>query len=447
MATLDDDTTDRIDRLVRDLVHEASVPGASVAVLADGEEWATGVGSRDLATNAPATPDTTYGVGSCTKSLAALAVLQLEEREALAVDDAVTDHLDVEVPADVTLHDLLTHSSGYPSLGVSEALLARALDLDESGVPLGDRADFHDHVATARDERVATDRFMYCNTGYYLLDEVIERVDGRPFAEYAAEELLAPLGMDRATFDVDAVREREDALTPYHLGDDGPEAATLPDRDLGTAPGGLFAPVTDLLAYLRLHLDGGEVDGRRLLSADALARTHADHVATPDGPYGYGWWTRERFGERIVGHSGSIAVSSAYLGFLPESDVGVAVAANASPPFPLAALGEAVAAVVQGHDRTAVPFFARRERFDRYVGEYETHRGIRTATVERDGGCLRIEFSDAYGGAEPLVPVDGTAPDGEFYTYTALGDRDPVRFVTDDDGVSLLYDRFRLRQV
>jgi CubicO group peptidase (beta-lactamase class C family) len=450
MPDLDQAVRERIDDLLFDAVRDSAVPGISVAVVdtdvdAAGATYATGVGSRDLADNRPATPETLYGVGSCTKSFAGLAITQLVEDGKLEFDDAVTEYVDVEVPHDVTIHQLLTHSSGYPSLAVSEALIRRQCDIEESGVPLGDREDFYAHVEKARDERAEPgERFMYSNSGYYLLDHVVEVVDGRSFADYAADEFLGPLGMERATFDVDAVREDEDSLTPYLVEEETPEASTLPDRDLGAAPGGLYAPVTELANYLRANLAGGAFDGTRLVSEAGLARAHRGHVETPSGPYGYGWRRSEVLGHEVVCHGGSIAVSTAFLGFVPESNVGVAVGANAAGDIPTSSLGKAVLAALVGEDPYETPFFARRERYDRYVGEYESYRGVRQATVERDGQFLELEFQDGLGGSVTLVPDDSTASDGTFWTLTAGGNREPVEFVESDDGLDLFYERWRL---
>lgn len=450
MPGLDPDVRTRIDDLLFDAVRDSAVPGVSVAVVdadvdQEGATYATGVGSRDLAENRPATPETLYGVGSCTKSFAGLAITQLVEAGDLDFEDSVTKYVDVDVPDDVTLHQLLTHSSGYPSLAVSEALIRRHCDIEESGVPLGDREDFYAHLANAGEERAeAGERFMYSNSGYYLLDHVVEAVDGRSFAEYATDEFLDPLGMERATFDVESVEADEDSLTPYLVEDDTPEESTLPDRDLGAAPGGLYAPVTELANYLRANLAGGAFDGTRLVSEDGLARAHRGHVETPSGPYGYGWRRSDVLGHEVVGHGGSIAVSTAFLGFVPESNVGVAVGANAAGDVPTSSLGKAILAALVGEDPYETPFFARRERYDRYVGEYESYRGVRRATVERDGRFLDLEFQDGLGGSVTLVPDDSAVADGAFWTLTAGGDREPVEFVETEDGMDLFYERWRL---
>lgn len=452
MSELGPAVRERIDDLLFDVARDSAVPAISAAVVdADvddsGATYATGVGSRDLADNRPATPETLYGVGSCTKSFAALAITQLVDDGHLDYDDAVTDYVDVDVPDDVTLHQLLTHSSGYPSLAVSEALIGRYCDIEESGVPLGDREDFHAHVANARDERATPgDRFMYANTGYYLLGHVIEAVDGRTFAEYAAEELLGPLGMDRATFDVEAVRDAEDSLTPYLVDDETPEESALPDRDLGAAPGGLYAPVTELADYLRLQLACGELDDTRLVSEAGLARAHEGHVETPSGPYGYGWRRSEVLGTDVVGHGGSIAVSTAFVGFAPAENVAVALGANAAGDIPMAAVGKAIVAALAGEDPYETPYFARRERYQQYVGDYESYRGIRTASVEQQGRFLELEFQDGFGQSVTLVPEDGTGEDGSFWTLTADGQSDPVEFVSTDDGFDLFYERWRLHR-
>jgi CubicO group peptidase (beta-lactamase class C family) len=450
MPDLDPATRERIDDLLFDAVRDSAVPGVSAAVVDAtvddaGATYATGVGSRNLAENRPATPETLYGVGSCTKSFAGLAITQLVEDGDLAFEDSVTEYVDVDVPADVTVHQLLTHSSGYPSLAVSEALIRRHCDIEESGVPLGDREDFYAHFGNARGERAAPgERFMYSNSGYYLLDHVVEAVDGRSFAEYATDEFLDPLDMERATFDVESVEADEDSLTPYLVEEETPEESTLPDRDLGAAPGGMYAPVTELANYLRANLGGGAFDGTRLVSEAGLAQAHRGHVETPSGPYGYGWRRSDVLGHEVVGHGGSIAVSTAFLGFVPEADVGVAVGANAAGDVPMSSLGKAILAALVGEDPYETPFFARRERYDHYVGKYESYRGVRRATVERDGQFLELEFQDGLGGSVTLVPDNSTASDGTFWTLTAGGNREPVEFVETEDGMDLFYERWRL---
>ncbi|MFB6154945.1 MAG: serine hydrolase [Haloferacaceae archaeon] len=453
MTRLADDTRRRLERFVYDVMAEESLPGVSVAVVdGDGLAYAEGFGSRDLSENLPATADTLYGFGSVTKSFTALALATLAEEGHLDFDDPVADHVPFEVETDgtVTLHHLLTHSSGLPSLGVSKALIARRTGSGEAGVPLGDRDDVHAFLAGADDEVVAPpgERFAYCNTGYVLLGEVIARYAGTDYASYVEDAILDPLGMDRSTFDGDAFAADADGMTPYFHDGGDLSAAPLPERPVTYPTGGLLTSVVEVADYLRLHLGGGEVDGVRLASEAAVERMHAGHVDTPEGPYGYGWRRRDVAGTTVVGHGGSIGVSSAYVGVVPAEDLGVAVACNTSPAFGLAEVGQGVVAALTGTDPAALPFFDRRARFEAYVGEYETYRGVLSARVSRDGEFLRLDVEGARGeSGTPLVPVDGTGEGGEFYALTPGGERSEVRFARDGDDLSLLYDRRRFHRV
>lgn len=447
-ADLERETKRTIDRLLRERMREDDIPGLSLVVTdGDGVRYATGYGSRDLESNAAATPETVYGIGSVSKSFASLATLQRVDAGDLHLDDPVIDHLDVDLPADVTLHHLLSHTSGYPSLAVSEALLARQMGTGEAGVPLGNRDDFHAHVEGAREE-IADDpgeRWMYCNSGYTLVGEVIEAVTGSTYVDYVEREILEPLSMERSTFSGERFESFDDRMTPYYAADDELEPYPLPIREQSAAAGGLLAPVTDVANYLRLHLGGGAYDGERLVDEDTLERAYGTYADTPAGPYGYGWRTRDVCGHELIGHGGSIAVSSAYAGFSREHDLGIAMLANTSPGYGLAELGTGVFAALTGNDPYELPFFERKRRFDELCGEYESYREIKEAEVEVEGGMLRLRVGGPIeeGAWTPLVPED--VAEGEFYTLSAAGERVPVRFEEDDD-LSLYVDRWRLHR-
>ncbi|WP_227376944.1 serine hydrolase [Haladaptatus halobius] len=426
------------------------VPGVSVAVVRDDEVvFVDGYGSRDLASNRPATSDTLYGVASVTKSFVALAIMRLQEAGDLRVTDPVADHLPVD-PNGATIHDLLTHSSGMPSLGVSETLISRRAGLEEVGIPMADRGDFHYHVRNAADE-VADDpgeRFFYSNSGYMLLGEIIEARSGRSFDEYAADEILEPLEMARSTFDADEFESDDNVMTPYVLDEGKPEPTALPVRELSHAPGGLLSSVRELTNYLRFQMRG-EFEGASPVSRDSLDAMHAGHVDTDAGPYGYGWRRRELSDRTVVGHSGSLGVSSSYLGFLAGGDYGVALAANTAPDHGLSALGEGVLALLLGaNPEEPTPFFGRRKRLDGLTGEYEAYRGVKRATISRDGEVLRLAFEGPHSGSGvTLIPATRDIEDGEFYALLPSGERRTVTFEESDSGVDCFYERWRLHRV
>ena len=501
-------TQRELSRFLRRVLRQDPIPGLSVAVVRpDGEAYTDAVGSRDLAGNRAVSPDTLYPIGSVSKSITATAVLQLADAGMLSLDDPITDHLDFDIKPGasdgpqqgetgsgeepVRIHHLLTHTSGYPSLGVSEALIARRTRRGEPGIPLGDREDFHAHVADAWPERTAPpgDGWQYCNTGYCLLGEIVEGHTGVAFSEYVNDHVFTPLGMQRATFDDGEFARDADAATPYLIDEGELTPASLPTREVSYPAGGVLTSVREVGTYLRCQLQRGSLDGTQLLPTSRSDQLHEGRVDTPAGSYGYGWRTREVCGQTVVGHSGSVAVSSAYAGFAPEADLAVAVAANSSPEYPLRAIGEAVLAIALGERPVvAVPFWQRRRLFARLTGRYVSYRGVKPAAVFRDGGTLRVEYGGPLGGGSVPLRPDGTGSESETKASsesdsepgpqtgtgtgsgsetlncgdpTALSDGDVVTFTTlppdgteataefrfSADGIDLLVDRWHLHKV
>ena len=448
-------TRSRIDELVYEWLTDTAVPGASVTIVDETETlYRSGYGARDLETNDPATPETLYGFASVTKSFTALAVLQCVDRNELALDDPIEKHTDAEFEGadEVTIHELLSHSSGLPSLGTSSVLLARQAGMDDVGVPLGDTDDFYYHVnsvGTERDEH-SVGRFLYNNTGYILLSHAVESATGLPFEEYVMDEILTPLSMERSTFDADAYDSFEDRATPYLSEDDGYVSTSFPARELSYGPGGLISSTADLGNYIQFNLAGGVFGDTRHVSEDLLARAHESHIDPlpryGEG-YGYGWSIHDVAGTTVVGHGGSLLTSSSAIGFLPEYGLGFALGCAAQPEVHPTEVGHGIVAVLLGEAPEAVvPSIGYRSRVTELTGEYEAYRGVTTATVSEEGGMLSLELSvgpieDTY----TLVPDDPSLATLTF-TTPAPGQPAPVEFVRHDRGVDLFIDRHRLHK-
>lgn len=445
---LESERIEVIEQFLNQWLIDEGLPGASVVITrTDGRTWAAGTGSRNLEENLPATGETLYAVGSVTKSFTALAVLQLVDRGAIDINEPITAHISAAIPGsdDRTIHDILTHHSGISSLATSEVLIARHTGIGEAGIPLGNRADLMRHLENAG-EAVGPpqQRFQYSNCGYILLADLVAAVDGRALPTYLREELFEPLGMDRSTFSGTEYTSMEDHTTPYWMEDGSPRETSLPVRELSWGAGGLLTSVKELAPYLRLHLGSGCFDGERILAEDLIQRAHDGHVDTPVGPYGYGWRTRQVADRAMVGHGGSVAVSTAYAGFIPDEDIGIAVAVNAAPAYSLAHLGEAIAAAAVGADPRSVPYFTRQRRLERITGRYESYRGIRSATVEEADGMIVITYSDPFGDDRHLLtPTDPMLESYRFYRIGDRGERRGVEFVVDGDAVDLYIDRWR----
>jgi CubicO group peptidase (beta-lactamase class C family) len=215
---------EKFEGLIADAMMRNHVPGLSLAIVMDGKViYAKGFGARRLKDNAPATPNTLYGVGSCTKSFTALAIMQLVQQGKLNLKDPVKKHLPEfklgkeENP--ITIHNLLTHSSGIPDLGGAEIEILRLVGVDEKWVPFSSFEDLMLHVNGAKDEVAAEpgSRFFYLNEGYELLGMIVERVSQMRYESYVRDRVLKPLKMNRSTFLREEFEKDQDVMTPYFI--------------------------------------------------------------------------------------------------------------------------------------------------------------------------------------------------------------------------------------
>ncbi|ADQ69302.1 penicillin-binding protein, beta-lactamase class C [Halogeometricum borinquense DSM 11551] len=450
---------DSIETFLSEWVRKNKVPGLSVAVVSGDEATYTDAfGARNLSTNESATPQTLFGIGSCSKSVTAVAILQLVEEDELDLTSPINSfvpHLEAAPGSSVTVEELLSHSSGLPSDGSLTALIARLTGLREMGVPLSDDRDFHRHVQGSVEERrdPQAKEFFYCNTGFTLLGKVIESVTGKSYSTYVRENIFEPLEMDRSCFSRAAFESYDDRMQAYFQNDDDLVEARLPVDPLLYAPGGVISCADDLVNYLRFYLNGGSFEGKQLLSQESMAQmfeprsTRSTFIDGTERQYGLGWELQSFLGNRLVRHGGMMGTTTAAVAFFPDQNVGVSIACNVSPPQHPSVACHGVLSLLEGNDpKRSVPALLLEEKLGSLEGEYKSYRGIVEATVERDGGTLEVtiqgftsEFSIS------LFPNDLSGDIYEFETVTDTGQRLAVKFEEGSDGsIDLFLRRWRL---
>jgi CubicO group peptidase (beta-lactamase class C family) len=342
-ATLDD----AIDQCVTESMATAGTPGAAVAVALDGAlivERGYGVTRRNG--GRPVDADTFFRIGSITKQLTAAAVLQQVELGTVALDNPVTEYVpELELagqwPADrITVRHLLTHSSAYP---------------DQIFEPAGATGDDALGEWAAQQSEVALHAppgnfFNYSNPNFNLAGLVVERASGLPYRRYMAEQVLAPAGMTRTTFDPAAVIADGNYSYGHFASPGGLETVYAPDDydNAVYAPAGYaFSTAGDLVRWALGLLDGG---GPVLTppSAELMQSPQIDLELIPGYSYGYGVFI-EPFGELTLRqHGGNIWGWGAYLVWEAEHRFAVAVLANTFESLPAAAYCIADYALAQG---------------------------------------------------------------------------------------------------
>ncbi|MFH1178894.1 MAG: serine hydrolase domain-containing protein, partial [Candidatus Bathyarchaeota archaeon] len=178
-----------IEHIVPKHMRAGKMPGLSLAVVDKGRTiYAEGFGSRDKERNLPATPDTLYGIGSITKSFVAIAVMQLVEKGLIKLTDPVSIHAPLRIGLEddpITIHHLLTHSLGVPSLGTSSVAFYKSVGYD-TGIPFGSPDDFYRLMNGAQGEVVDAPgkRFFYHNAAWRILGHIVQLKTGMPFHRY-----------------------------------------------------------------------------------------------------------------------------------------------------------------------------------------------------------------------------------------------------------------------
>ena len=394
------------DRL-HELLARHRVPGATLGILRDGEVSAVGAGLLSKATGVDVTADSVFQIGSITKVWTATLVMQLVDQGALDLDQPVVELLpgfrvaDPEVTRTVTMRHLLTHTSGidgdvFTDTGRGDDCLERYL------AGLAEVGQNHPLGAT----------WSYCNSGYVLAGRIVEHLTGSSWDAALRERLVEPLGLTATvTLPEDALLHR---TAVGHVGEpeDEPVPASTWMLPRSAGPAGLVsARVADVLAFARMHLEGGVGGGgERVLSAGSADAMTAEEVRLPDqrtlgDSWGLGWIRYGWGGERLLGHDGNTLGQAAFLRVLPARGIAVALLANGGHTLDLARelLGEvfvALAGVEMPPPLEPVP-----TRVDddptAYVGRYE-RAGLTTEVFEgADGLVLRSTMT---GPLAELVP-------------------------------------------
>ncbi|WP_266082766.1 serine hydrolase [Haladaptatus caseinilyticus] len=463
MATtpLSAETTRDVESFVSQWVRDEGVPGVSVAIVDKTDVlYTNGFGARNLETNAPATPETLYGIGSCTKSITTVAILQLAEDGQLTLDDSVDTYLPHlrEVNADpITIHELLTHSSGMPSDGSLSALITRLTGRSEQdpNQPLSSDDDFRRHIEGSVDERLTDrDRFFYYNTGYYLLGEVIESVTEQSYAGYIRDRILEPLAMTRSLFSKTDFEAVENRMTPYNREDGTAVEGKLAFDERLYAAGGMISSVTEMANYLQMFLREGTFDNQEILSSESIDSmtkpyaTREEYLDEREQGYGYGVAVEAFLDDTLVNHGGMMGTTTAWFGYLADTGIGVVTMCNTAPEKRPSDLGKALLAITQDEPPSAVvPTYMLEQKAEPLLGEYASYHDIRTATVSKNDGGLNISFDDPGWSADHYVyPKRLQSDDYQYSFITDTGKQVPVEFHVDDDGVSMLFQRWQLHK-
>ncbi|HEU0180003.1 MAG TPA: serine hydrolase domain-containing protein [Blastocatellia bacterium] len=302
---------------------ETKAPGAAVGVVSgDRLVFAKGFGVSNVETGAPVTPDMLFRLGSTTKMFTAAALALLAEEGKLKLDEPIGKYAKGLSPkiAGLTAHQLLSHTAGL-----------------KDGAQMYGR---HDDEALADTVRALKDDFLfttpgriwsYSNAGYWLAGYLIEVVSGKPYADALDERLFKPVGMQRTTLRPTMAMTWPLAQGHDVSGREKPKVVRPFADNAGNWPAGsIFSSVNDLSRFVIAFMNGGQIEGKQVLSPSLIKQLSSPHADQPgsEWKYGYGLGLGKNRGVRMVEHNGARSGYGSIIRMVPDHRFAVIILVN-----------------------------------------------------------------------------------------------------------------------
>jgi CubicO group peptidase (beta-lactamase class C family) len=332
-TTLIDETEMRT--RVGEVLNRWPTAGLAVGVVRDGSlGWFLGHGVADIRSGAPVDEDTVFRIASVTKTITAIAVMQLREQGLVDLDAPAAEYLRGYslMPArpglrPATLRHLLTHTAGVRAVRRPADLLRPELGWSaQTGRPTPALADYY-REGLRVDVEPGT-KWAYSNHGFATLGQIVKDVSGLPFDRYLRERVFGPLGMESSDV-VRSERVRSRLATWYALRSGGLKAVA--DREIATAgASGAYSSMRDMARYLSALLSGGANEHGSVLKPESLALMFEPHYQ-PDPRIpgmGLGFFRDEVGGHRTVAHDGIWKGFRSDMVLAPAEGIGVLAFAN-----------------------------------------------------------------------------------------------------------------------
>lgn len=257
------------------------------------------LGWRDKEQGLPMEKSTLFRLASNTKPVVATAAMTLAAEGALDLNDPVANHIpafDKDGFREIAVAQLMSHSSGLPRSPIFLSGVSSTSDLVHEAERFADNLSLQHPPGT---------EYLYSNVGYNVLGGVMEAVSGQRLEPLLTERIYEPLGMhDSNNFEATADQNRMSKV--YVRNDDGSWRARWspgdgPSYPIVRASGGMITTAADYARFLQMWLEGGELEGVRILPEEYI-EAGSSLQSAPGGSYGYGWYVAS---DGRYSHSGS----------------------------------------------------------------------------------------------------------------------------------------------
>jgi CubicO group peptidase (beta-lactamase class C family) len=340
-------------------------------------------GYADLDKERKHSPESVFQIASLSKPFTACAIMLLQEQDKLSVRDNLTKYIpDYPRGDEITLHHLLTHTSGIPninSMDIYERLEKRAHTAESlvryfKNKPL----DFN-----------PGEKYNYSNSNYNLLAYIIEEASGKTYGNFLRENIFEPVGMEYTDHPKNQRKPNIVISKGYKaIGATEIEQARDINWTVKTGNGSLYSTAYDLMRFTRALFNAQIINENSL---NEVVTSHIDNT-------GYGWFVRPRHGKKQIHMNGRSPGYTSAISYFPSEDLTVIVLSNNYIPVPTRmtisisamALGEPYRNIISGEGKT------HSKTASKVVGKYkfgpDFYQPNKTLNVIYDDGYLKTEF-------------------------------------------------------
>ncbi|NQX96916.1 MAG: beta-lactamase family protein [Flavobacteriales bacterium] len=374
-------------------------PGIAISIIKDGDViYKKNRGYSNLEHMIPITDSTKFVVGSISKQFTAFTILLLEDEGKISIDDNITKYLPElnELPHNITIKHFLNHTSGFRDNTDLNSLKGRN-DLDRTS-----QTQMVNLLLRQKGLNfIPGSRFQYCNSGYVLLAEIVKRVSGKTFAEFAHKRIFEPLNMKNSLFLDDPSLVVKNKALSYGKQNNNYYYIPLNRSIVGST--GLYTTISDLTLWAN-NFDK-LIIGSKSIFKKMKTKSHLNNGKII--PYALGQELKTYKGLNVIFHGGGDAGYRSYLLRVPEHKLNIAISGNFESFNPLnisyGLIDIFLSDYINEPIKKVLPNYTNKD-LKKFEGDYQVFPGLYITIIAEQDSI----FFKSYGNEDKLkLPVLG----------------------------------------
>ncbi|MEA1887542.1 MAG: serine hydrolase [Bacteroidota bacterium] len=328
-----------LDPIIEKIIEEKKVPGLAIAIVnKDSIIFCKGYGLQRIGEPDLIDEHTLFQVASLTKPFTASLMGMLKDQGAVNWDDPVLKYIPDFKLKDKRLTELMT---------IRDLLSIRTGIIDGDNINASNRSEFvHLLAEQAVSPAMFRSQQTSFNTSFTLAGHILETIQGRGWEFIVKDNLLVPLGMNETYTNIKSAWEvTSNTAVPHLIRINEIIPSSWSDVSLVSPAGGIISNVTDMSKFLRMMMNEGRLDNKKIIENTSLNSMFEPQVVVGNSfknifnpeadlmSFGLGWFLSEYKGYKVIEMEGSLPGTSSLMAFVPEAEIGMVILTNMNFAF------------------------------------------------------------------------------------------------------------------